>query len=519
VTSLQVDSSSMDTHNINIAGALAQLTSISHLAFTPHAAMSNTHLSTIACLTSLTSLEVAATDWEQPASAALQQALQQLAQLRHLHSLKLGLTTQVSYIYAAGGAADRIPVPAWPHMQHLSISAPEYEGRSLQLTAQQCAQLRSLACMRFQPAPGVSSMDQLQELVLTFKLQPLPVGPPSQGGLPTLQYPQLKTAHLGTVCESVLEALVSGAPAITAIEALHMGYWNFFTGALQSLSPLLTQLLPLRSLTLPGSALHLDWTGWLSESRSQSRLQSLHVQSPVQPAQLLQLRSCASLRELSLDIHPGGYWPVLSSLPPQLTAFTCIISMWSAVHGAAASSTIPQLHVHRVDLPVQVLPLSRLTGLTSLVLQIGRLSSAQQADISRLTQLVELQSHVWPGMAQQLAGLQGLQKVTLGSGLGTPEQSTPVPLRELRELRELQHQVGQWAALTQLRELTLVTGFGPPRAAPAGVAGGAAAADERAAAVHREGDVMGVVAGCSRLQPGVSAVRIDVMDLLGLGVG
>jgi hypothetical protein len=168
---------------------------------------------------------------------------------------------------------------------------------------------------------------------------------------------------------------------------------------------------------------------------------------------------------------------------------------------------------------VQVLPLSRLTGLTSLVLQIGRLSSAQQADISRLTQLVELQSHVWPGMAQQLAGLQGLQKVTLGSGLGTPEQSTPVPLRELRELRELQHQVGQWAALTQLRELTLVTGFGPPRAAPAGVAGGAAAADERAAAVHREGDVMGVVAGCSRLQPGVSAVRIDVMDLLGLGVG
>ncbi len=258
MTSLQVYSSSVDTHNINIAGALAQLTSISHLAFTPHAAMSNTHLSTIACLTSLTSLEVAATDWEQPASAALQQALQQLAQLRHLHSLKLDLTTQVSCSSAAGGAADRIPVPGWPYMQHLSISAPWYEGHSLQLTAQQCAQLQSLTCMWFQPAPGVSSMDQLQELVLSG-------GPAFPGSLLMLQYPQLKTAHLGTVCESDLQALVSGAPAI---ETLHMGRWPSRAGAPQSLA----QLPPLTSLTLPGSEISLNLASWLSDSRLQSRL-------------------------------------------------------------------------------------------------------------------------------------------------------------------------------------------------------------------------------------------------------
>jgi hypothetical protein len=141
---------------------------------------------------------------------------------------------------------------------------------------------------------------------------------------------------------------------------------------------------------------------------------------------------------------------VLRSLPPQLTAFTCIISRQAAPFygdAAAASSTIPplrKLHVVGADLALEVLPLSRLTGLTSLVLQNVTLSSAQQADISRLTQLVELQSPVWPSMAQQLVGLQGLQKLTLGSWFSTGVLT--------------QQDVGQWGALTQLRELTMFGG-------------------------------------------------------------
>jgi hypothetical protein len=67
------------------------------------------------------------------------------------------------------------------------------------------------------------------------------------------------------VCESDLQALVSGAPAI---ETLHMGRWPSRAGAPQSLA----QLPPLTSLTLPGSEISLNLASWLSDSRLQSRL-------------------------------------------------------------------------------------------------------------------------------------------------------------------------------------------------------------------------------------------------------
>lgn len=106
VTSLQVASAVPDGTNepseLSALAVLAQLTSISHLAHTPNPSGRVLHMSTLTALTRLTQLELLLTSLgsssssSSPADAAVnvRWALEQLAQLKRLDTLKLRLMTR-----------------------------------------------------------------------------------------------------------------------------------------------------------------------------------------------------------------------------------------------------------------------------------------------------------------------------------------------------------------------------------------------------------------------------------------
>jgi hypothetical protein len=469
VTSLEVscEAAAIEADPSPLLQALAQLSSIQHLACSigPHHWKSRVHvmhLSPLTALTALTSLEVGTIrdSPHQAAAASMQQLMQLLSQLTRLQRLKLGV-----YLDAINSV--RAQLPDLPSLRHLHLDTCHSGLVLLLLSEEHCAQLESLSCPQFQPAAGVNSMEQLTQLeVMRMPRQEQQQGQEQQqqqeqqelqqqlllllllqhedqdeqghsGPLLPLRFPRLQRAKLQSEYDlPFLEDLASKAPAIEELDLGEVYIWGEV--ATQRMAQLLAQLPPLTSFAAAHSCYDLAiqpcgaLSAWLTR---QTRIQSLTVADTIPQGQLPVLRACASLRELGL-LHQDST-AALHALPPQLTALTYL-------HNTAAEPTkVPRALVpplKRLELRVgcaaalQALPLAELTPLTSLRTSASNMSIP--ADISRLSQLVELQGPGGPGLGQQLAGLKELRKLELSCARSSDLQACELDLlTQLRELR------------------------------------------------------------------------------------
>jgi hypothetical protein len=515
VTSLQLSLGYTKLKHLpRVSAALAQLPSLQQLSYSGCNLLAG-QLPSFHALASLTALTINLSTWMYERLLDLQEVLDRLGSLSRLERLSLagrfrhppGGAIPEAEAAAAWGlqgplpAATAVALPAWPSLRHLNLAAARPFDVSLfrhklQLSAELCSRLESLAAAEFSVPASVTAMAQLTSLQLSKLSQQQAAGgedgeqqqaqqqqaqqqqQQAQQQQQQLGFPQLRQLIWraesywhddAAVSLDEALALAQGCPLLEELDLRRTSppaAAGQLEAARQSFALLLAREQRLTSITLPGrhgSWLHneqeAELANWplaaLEQEGQLGALRELHIWLQLPQPWWQCLRSCTGLRDLELDHCPPE---ALLHLPPGLTSLKLewVRSNDDAQPQAGtqqqAAAALPSLK--RLECRVgcrcalQVLQLSQLTGLTSLLLDRG-VDAQQAAAVSRLVRLVEARFGApWAGMAAQLAGLRQLRSLQLGL------QYLPEAGEQLeRELRGL-------AGLTQLRQLVLGAWYG-----------------------------------------------------------